>query len=263
MKEEKTRGSSVQSVERSLSILEILAAKREPMTLGEVAKQCGLKPSTAHRLLATLVVRGFATQDVATGKYQLGLKTFQIGNAALYSLDLRSIARPHLSNLVAKCKETANLAVLSRTNVGFDLVYIDQVESASMVRTFARIGSPVPVHCTGSGKALLAYLDDREIDYLLKNTKLEKFTANTLTNSNEILSEIRTIRENGYSTDREETEIGVICFAAPIRDYSQRVVAAVSVSGPVSRMLPPYDDYINTVKDTAMGISRSLGYSPV
>lgn len=258
---DKRRRSSVQSVERSLSIIEVMALRREPMTLGEIARLSGLKPSTTHRLLSTLVSRGFARQDVITGKYQLGLKTFQIGNAALYNLDLRSVARSYLTRLVDKCGETANLAVLSRDNNGVQLVYIDQVESPSMVHTFARIGSPVPVHCTGSGKVLLAFMEDREIDFLLKTIELQAFTERTITDPELLKEEISLIRKEGYAWDREETERGVLCIAAPVRDHTSHVVAAVSISGPVSRMKPPYEFYIECVKEASQSISQALGYS--
>lgn len=258
---QKRKHGRVQSVERSLAIIEVMAWRREPMALGEIARLSGLKPSTAHRLLSTLVSRGFARQDVITGKYQLGLKTFQIGNAALYNLDLRSVARPYLARLVDRCGETANLAVLSRDNSGVQLVYIDQVESPSMVHTFARIGSPVPVHCTGSGKVLLAFLEDREIDSVLKNIELQAYTSNTITDAELLKKEIDRIRKDGYAWDREETEMGVLCIAAPIRDHTSRAVAAVSISGPASRMKPPYDYYIECVKEASRGISQALGCS--
>lgn len=261
--ETKRRSNSVQSVERSLAILETLANSREPLSLGEISSSCQLKPSTAHRLLATLVTKGFASQNTENGKYRLGLKTFQIGNSALYSLDLRSAARPHLTRMVDQCEETANLAVLSRSNQGFELVYIDQVESPKMIRTFARIGSPVPIHCTGSGKMLLAHLEDREVDMMLRTASLDKFTDKTITDRKALLDEIKRIRENGYSLDLEETEDGVVCVAAPIRNYQNRTIAAVSVSGPISRMTPPYDRFVDLVKATADNISRSLGYSGV
>lgn len=260
--EDKRRNNSVQSVERSLSILEALAASREPLALGEISSVCKLKLSTAHRLLATLVSKGFASQNIENGKYRLGLKTFQIGNAALYSLDLRSAARPHLIKMVDKCEETANLAVLSRSNHGYELVYIDQVESPKMIRTFARVGSPVPIHCTGSGKMLLALLDDRDVDLMLRIAPLEKFTQNTITDRKALLDEIKQIRQNGYALDLEETEIGVACVSAPIRNYENKVIAAVSVSGPVTRVAPPYDRFISLIKETADSISQSLGYMP-
>lgn len=256
---EKRRSGSVQSVERSLAILEALAARREPMTLKEVGAFCGLKLSTTHRLLATLVMKGFASQDVVTGKYRLGIKTFQIGNAALYSLDLRSMVRPHLIKLVEESQETANLAVLERTNNGLELVYIDQFESPRMIRTSAMIGGQVPVHSTGSGKILLAFLEERELTSLLKNCQLTPFTPNTITDKAELIEELNRTRQNGYALDLEETENGVVCVAAPICNHADQVIAAISISGPVSRMIPPCDAAIEVVMNTARRISQGLG----
>ncbi|MGE5398456.1 MAG: IclR family transcriptional regulator [Chitinophagales bacterium] len=256
------RKSTVQSVERSLSILEALATKREPMTLSDIGKICELKPSTVHRLLATLIRQGFAAQDSMTGKYRLGLKIFQIGNASLYSLDLRSIARPHLSRLGELCEETVNLVVFGRSIQGPEMVYIDQIESPKTIRTIAKIGSKVPIHCTGSGKVLLAYMSTRELENILKSLTLEEYTNRTITDSKELLAVVKKVQENGYALDLEETELGVVCVAVPIWNYENQVIGTISISGPANRMMTSLDRLIDLTKETGFNISVELGYNP-
>jgi DNA-binding IclR family transcriptional regulator len=257
----KSNSTHVQSVERTLRILEAFADCREPLTLGEIARLCDLKPSTAHRLLATLVTENFACQDVLTGKYRLGLKAFQVGSAAFYAADLRRVALPQMTMLVDNCQETANLAVMEHTNRGYELVYIDQVESPRMIRTYARIGSSMPLHCTGSGKVLLAYCEQREFEVVLRSLVTKQFTEKTIIDRERLLEQLRLVRTSGYAIDLEETETGVVCVAAPIKNHENRVIAAVSVSGPLSRMTPPYDYIISQVVETGMNISRAMGYN--
>lgn len=255
---DKRRGTGVQSVERSLMILEEMAANREPMTLKEIAQACGLKLSTAHRLLATLIMKGFACQDVYTGQYRLGIKAFQIGSAALYSLDMKHVVRPHMHWLVGESQETANLCVLGRTNHNTELICIDQVESPRMMRSFANIGSRMPVHCTGSGKILLAQLETADLETQVKVLALERFTEKTITDPARLLADLKSIKLAGFAVDNEETEIGVLCIAVPIRNHENQVVAAISVSGPVSRMLP-FEKQLGLLKEAAARISAELG----
>jgi len=236
-----------------------LAKRREPVALGEIVKLCNLKPSTVHRLLATLVAEGFASQDASTGKYKLGLKTFQIGNAALYNLDLRSVARPHLLTLVQNTAETANLVVCDRTNPMPDLIYIDQIESPRMIRTIAGIGNRVPIHSTGSGKVILAYMEEKELQGVLKRLHLERYTDKTIVDKDQLLKHIQQVRQQGFGVDMEETEPGVTCIAAPIWNHDREIVGTVSISGPTNRMELSSGRLVDITKATGLKVSRDLG----
>lgn len=233
------------------------------MSLTDLAGRVGLKTTTVHRLLSTLIAHGFAEQDKTTARYYLGIKAFEIGNAALSGMDIRTIARPFLKQLVDRLNETANLAILDRGEV----VYIDQVESTNIVivRMFARVGSRGPAHCTGSGKVLLSGLADEELLPLLERMNLARFTPRTLTDREDLLRELRRIRTEGYALDRGERDEGVNCVAAPVRNADRRVVAAVSISGPTARM--GEEDmlarFVPQVKEAAEGISARLGYVSV
>ncbi len=249
----------VQSVERTLGILEVMASTGQPMNLSEISNQLNLKVSTVHRLLKTLISKGFAEQDPYTGKYQLGMKTFHIGNSALYALDVRYTARPYLKSLVEKYGETANLAVLERGSV----VYIDQVESDKMVKMMARLGVRSPSHSNAVGKVLLADAIHTELYRYFREHSLEKYTANTICKKEELKKELLKVNKQGYAVDLEETEAGIRCVAAPIYNHRKKAVAALGISGPSYRISMDYlnQKLVPAVKENCLEISYRLGYS--
>jgi DNA-binding IclR family transcriptional regulator len=250
---------SVQAVERALKILLILTEAGEPLTLTQIRDRTELNISTVHRLLHTLMNYGFISQDKDNGKYLLGLRTFEVGQAALYSLDVRKIARPYLQELVDRCNETTNLAILDQDEV----VYIDQIESLSMMKLFARVGSRGPAHCTGAGKAMLAQLTDRELErFLQRKSPLIKFTSYSITDPAKLKEEMTKIRNNGFALDNGELEEGVRCVAVAVKGFENKMIAAISVSGPDTRLTDPFveDVLIPEVLVAADKISEQLGY---
>ncbi|NLC11264.1 MAG: IclR family transcriptional regulator [Firmicutes bacterium] len=248
----------VQSVARSLCILEALAEEEKPLTLSELGAKTGLNVATIHRLLHTLMHFGYVQQEDFMGKYKLGVKAFQIGNAALYSLDIRAVARPYIQNLVDYSNETVNLAVLQQGEV----VYIDQVASRSMITMFAKVGSRGPCHCTAAGKVLLAFQGEEELEALLEGG-LRSYTPNTIVDPEELKKELEKIRREGYSIDNEELEEGIRCVAAPIYNHENKVIAAISLSGPSARISQEHlqEGLLEKIKETALEISKRLGYS--
>ncbi len=252
---------SVQSVERALKILEEMANAGEPISISELASKVGLKVSTVHRLLATLLYRGYVEQEAETSKYRLGLKLLEVGNASKYYYDVRTIARPYLEALVEECNETTNLAVLDETEV----VYIDQVESKRMiiVNMLAQVGNRAPVHCTATGKCLLAYLPQSKLEEVLGKIKLEKYTNETIVDIYYLNKELEKIIKEGYAFDWGEMEEHVHCVAAPIFNHTGEVIASISISGPSNRMTSYYikNELAELVKDTALKISSSMGFS--
>lgn len=229
------------------------------MSLGEISAEVELTRSTVHRLLATLISRGFARQDPVTGHYSLGYKSLEVGTSCLTSLDIRTIARPHLRALARESGETANLALLDE----LDVVYIDQVEAESIIKMRARLGSRGPAHCTGSGKVLLAYAPPEELNRLLSNRVLKRYTTRTITDPVRLRQELERIRKDRFALDFGEMEPAVRCAAAPVRDHEGQVVCAVSVSGPSSRIDGERlrNSLVPAVLKAAAGISRDLGCS--
>ncbi len=253
-------GGTIQSVMRALSLLEILAKETNSLSLSELAHKSNLKMSTAHRLLTTLMNREFVEQDSVTLRYRLGIKVFEIGNAALIINDLRSVARPFLKDLSERVNETINLAVLDGTEV----VYIDQMESTNIiiVKMFARIGSRGPAYCTGTGKILLADLPVDELRKRFAGTEFIKFTEYTITDLERLIEVLVRIKDDGYALDYSERDLGVICIAAPIKNYEGRVQAAISVSTPAQRMSPERikQEILPALLDISGRISQKMGY---
>jgi DNA-binding IclR family transcriptional regulator len=252
-------GETVQSVIRALSLLEILAREESPITISELSKKSKLKLTTVHRLLNTMMNKGFIEQEASTLRYRLGLKAFEIGNAAFSVMDLRTVARPFLKKLTDQVNETTNLAILD----GAEVVYIDQLESTNIVivKMFARVGSRGPAYCTGTGKVLLADLPLDELTKRLSQVKFVKFTERTITSATELISVLARIKNDGYALDFSERDEGVTCIAAPIKNFEDRVQAAVSVSGPANRMTQSRinQEIIPALMEAAQNISGRLG----
>jgi len=252
--------STVQSVERTLNILEVLSDEGAPMSISELAEKVGLKVSTVHRLLNTLVQRGFVKQDEDTHKYRLSFKLLRMGRTVLDSYDLRTIAKPFMKELLERCNETTNLSILD----GGDVVYIDQLESTNLIlaRMFARVGSRGPAHCTATGKAMLADLPGEGLDRILKNMSFEKFTDKTITDLELLKKELDKVRESGYALDLGEREEEVRCVAAPVKNHEGKVVGAIGVSGPKTRITDDYleNELIPAVCDVADKFSEQMGY---
>jgi DNA-binding IclR family transcriptional regulator len=223
----------VQSLERALDLLEALAGTDE-LGVSDIAARTGLVPSTAHRLLGTLVARGYAAQNPATGRYMIGYKLLELTSGLQDRLArLRAAARPHLEAIQEQTGETTNLVVLE----GRSVVYIDSVSGTRSVRLITEIGRAIPAHTSGAGKALLAWRSPEELAALLDGVELIAATPHTLTTLEDLQADLARIRERGYATDNEEHEPGVACVATPVLDRSGKAIAAISISGPTTRIL--------------------------
>jgi IclR family acetate operon transcriptional repressor len=216
----------VQSVDRALDLLEVLAAG--PRGMSEVAQAAGLPDGTAHRLLRTLVARGYVRQG-PDRRYALGTRLLGLGDGARRAAV--AAAGPFLTRLVEVSGETANLAVLE----GDHVVYVAQVPSSHRLRMFAEVGRRVAAHSTAVGKVLLAGLPDPEVAALVARTGMARHTPRTLGTAADLLADLATVRRRGWAVDDEEEETGVRCLAVPVVD-GDRTVAAMSVSGPTTRV---------------------------
>ncbi len=260
-KTEAGKNKTVQSLERALSIIEQMAQAGRPINISELSEKVNLKISTVHRLLNTLVERGYVEQNRENNRYQLGLKLLEIANSIFTYADLRTMCRPFLAELVKKCNETANLAILDHS----EIVYIDQIESHNyiIVKMFAQVGNRGPVHCTASGKILLAYLSETEQDQILSAIDLKPFTGNTITQASELKKELNQAKKQGYALDWGEMEEYVRCIAAPIFNYENKAVASIGISGPENRITTNYvnDTLAGIVKDIAAKASIRIGHT--
>lgn len=222
------KASGVQSLDRALQLLELLADAGGALRLAELEAATGLPLPTIHRLIRSLVHNGYVRQEPSR-RYALGPQLIRLGETAGRSLGSWA-GRQHLAELVAEIGETANMAVLE----GDDVVYVAQVPSVHSMRMFTEVGRRVPAHCTGVGKALLSVLPDDAVRALLRRTGMPARTARTITDPDVLISELGEIREQGWAVDNGEQEIGVRCVAVPVKDAPTR--AAISVSGPSGRI---------------------------
>jgi len=248
----------IQSVDRAVTILEALAENRNGCGITELSHSTGLHKSTIHRLLGTLMRRGYVEKDMETDNYKLGIRLLLLGSSILDRMDLRNIARPYIQELSNKTKEVVHIAILD----GDEAVYIDKVESLDhSIRMFSQVGKRAPLHCTAVGKVLLSALEDDEVDRILINKGMTRFTKSTITNIQQMKEELLKIRKQGYGFDEMEHEEGMRCVAAPIYDRKGKVIASISISGPIIYVthfrMPELTDYI---LKTAKEISYQLGY---
>ena len=250
------RRDSVQSLERAFDLLEALGDGGE-MGVTELANRTGLVPSTAHRLLHTLAKRGYVSQSTETGRYLLGYKVVEVANGLEHRLErLRVVARPHLEGIQRETGETVNLVVLDADRV----VYVDQVEGTRQVRMFTTVGTSVPAHTTGSGKAILANGSSEVVEALYAGRELPQLTDHTLTTLDALEADFARIRRRGYALDEEEHEEGVGCVAVAVFDHSGRPSAAISVSGPSARILGSNAARLGALLvDHAARVSDALG----
>ncbi|HVR87970.1 MAG TPA: IclR family transcriptional regulator [Candidatus Limnocylindria bacterium] len=222
---------SVQSVDRALDLLEALAAAEGEVSITLLATRTKLHVSTVHRLLATLLRRGYVRQNAETSRYYTGAKLATLVEARSRYNELRLAARPLLQSLVETTRETANLSVLDDATA----VYIETAASPQVVRLFTVVGNHVPLHATGAGKALLASLPQSKRDSLLDHAGLRAHTARTLVDRGALARALDEARERGYAIDDEEYDEGVRCVAIAVGPIGAPI-AALSISGPASRL---------------------------
>ncbi len=263
MPQERTKNAAtnpynVRAVERTLTLLNTLADGK-PRTLVELSAAIDLHSSTTFRLLSTLVARGFVERSEESGRYSLGLACLGLAQAYLASNDVRRAALPELELLRDATTETVHLALLDKMEV----VYLEKLPGLHAVGLMSsRVGGRSPTYCTGVGKVLLAYLKPESVRAHFEQAPMTRFTEHTIVSLGALEQELAAIRAQGYALDNGEHEHEVRCVAAPVRGMNGEVVAAVSVSGPASRMEPlaQQERLIALALASVHRISQRLGY---
>jgi DNA-binding IclR family transcriptional regulator len=246
----------IQVVERMMRLLDVLERHPEPLGLKQIAQYTGLHPSTAHRILSAMATDRLVDR-VEPGSYRLGMRLLELGNLVKSRISVRELALPLMRELHAQTGETANLSVRHDD----EIVYVERTSSGrSAMRVVHMIGTRAPLHVTAAGKLFL--LEDgfaRLRDYA-RRTGLAGQTRNSISSVALLERELERIQRQGWATDNEETEIGVRCVAAGIRDDTGMLVAALSLSSPADRMRVQWGPL---VKETAERISRQIGHRAV
>ena len=222
----------LEGLDRVVAILDLLGESDNSLSLAEICRQMSLRKSTAHRALMALERTGLI-ERAPSHRYRLGLKLYDMGNRAVEQIDLRARVHPYLRKLALRVGHTVHLGVLHKTRV----VYIDKIEPINRhVCISSRTGTSNPVYSTSLGKAILAYLPAEAIARTMEQIQFVSFTSKTLTSPEELNGALERIRRRGFSVDDEEMEMGTRCVGAPVFDADKGVIAAVSVSGPASRL---------------------------
>ncbi|MGD2184759.1 MAG: IclR family transcriptional regulator [Desulfobacterales bacterium] len=248
----------VQVLERALDILECFSFQNRELSLTDVVNRTGLNKTTVKRLVANLTARGYLQQDPQAKTYQLGIRLFEMGGIVFSSFSLRQAAAYPMTQLQSKTGATVLLAVRMEDQ----LVYIDKRDGQGMIRISSDIGWRRPLHYGMLGMILLADLDAKDVRRILRHTPLQAHTPFSITDADAFSLRLEQIRDQGYVMEQEEAVEGVFGIAAPIRDYSRQVVAALGIALPLSphKRDKGFDHLVELVKKTCEAISSDLGY---
>jgi len=246
---------NVRAVERALQILECFDDRHPERGVSEISEEIGLHKATTHRILTTLMNYGYIERAADGQKYQLGLRLSELGFKVVRRMDLRKEALPLIENLLEKLDETCDLSVYDHGQV----FYLDVLQSRHAVTVAATPGQRLPVHCTASGKLFLAYLPSEMVQQAFTG-QLHSYTPKTITSPQLLRSQLEIIRQQGYSVDDQEFELGLWAVAAPILNRKGEILAAVSVLSPTSRLNPERSQaIIQELTEITRQISRRIG----
>ncbi|MGD9867515.1 MAG: IclR family transcriptional regulator [Hyphomicrobiales bacterium] len=248
------------TVVKAFAVLEAVANSDRPLGVTELATATRLSKSNVHRLLDTLSHLDFIRRDDRERKYSCTLKIWELANCVVGRLDVQELSAPYMRDLARLTGETVHLSVLDLAQ--FEVVYIDKIEStAHPVRAYTHVGGRAPAYCVATGKALLAFVPEQDLIRIAE--KLHPHTPFTFTEFGGLQRELRAVQENGYAINRGEWRRHVRGVAAPLRDRTGQVTAAIGISGPAERLSEDYMAEAGaTLKQFAMRISSELGYKP-
>jgi len=247
----------VQTLDRSLDVLEVLAQAKEALGVTEIGNRISLHKSTVHRILHTLCHRGYVERVRDNERYQLGIKTVELGIRFFNDLEIRKVASPVLNDLAKLLDEVVHLVLPDEGEV----VYIDKAESSHVVSMHSKVGRRAPMHCTAVGKALLSTFPEEEVRHILEVKGMTRYTPHTIVEPDALMVYLREIKVSRISVETEENEIGIICLGTPVFDYSGRAIGAISVSGPAERIKEKGIERIGQeMKKSGEEISANMGF---
>ncbi len=261
VKRPKKPAYKVQVLDRAINILEFIGRQNNGEAgLPELSAAMKLHKTTAHRIAHVLESHGLLRRGLDSNRYRLGLHLYDLGCQALDHVNIRDEARPLMTQVAYEVGETVHLALLDHAEV----LYIERVEAQRSLTMGSKLGARNPVYCTALGKAILAHSAEPEVDRILAGARMEARTRNTITNVLGLKRELKRVRGRGYAIDDEEIEEGIRCIAAPILDAGGHAVAAISISGPSSRITPDrYEQIGETMLKTARELSIRTGHQMV
>ena len=257
MTKDKKELSIAKTVDKALRIIDFLSNTQKEMRITDIARNIKINTSTVQRIVNTLCKYDYLRQNAESSKYRIGFKFLEVSGRILGELDLRRVARPFLEELRDRTRETVHLMILDRT-MG---VYIDAVESPQRIRMVSTIGTKEELHCSGVGKALLAFLPEQKVDEIIREEGLKRKTSRTITDPDELKRHLGQIKRRGYSVDNEEAEEGTRCLGAPIFGHGGEIKGSISLAAPFHRLdQQKIQQFVPIVVETARKISRNIGH---
>jgi IclR family KDG regulon transcriptional repressor len=250
------RSELLSSVRNALKILNSFSENEPVKKITDLSRQLGIAKSTVSRLMSTLASEGYVIKEQGSQKYRLGLSILNLAGIVTSTMDIHKESLPVLERLSKSVDETCHLVFLE----GTDVVYLLKFESSHPVRVSSHVGKHNPSHCTSSGKAILAYLDDEVVSHVIAGG-LVRYTPRTITDPDQFRKDLFRVKKDGYSVSIEEFIQGVNSVGAPVRDYTGQVIAAITIVGPVQRMNQRnIQQYVKKVVKAAKEISEAMGY---
>lgn len=258
MKNEKDKSYYyIKSVKKTIEVLNIFLVENKELTITEISKKLNINKSTVLRILRTLDSEDMLIEDQNTHKYSLGIALYRLGLLVKEKLNLREKALPIMEKLVKKTKESVYLSVIA----GRERVAIEKIESSSYIRRVVKLGEALPLYTGGTGKVLLAFLSDAEIEEYISKEKISPFTQRTIINSRMLLKELKEVRKNGYAIAIGERIPDATAIGVPIFDYTGKAIACLTLSGPTERIpSQKLTKFISLLKEASSEISYLLGY---
>lgn len=250
-------GQTIAAIERAMDVLIFFAnSPTRAHGVTEIAQALKLSKAVVHRILSSFRAKGFISLDENTRRYSLGPQSLYLGLAYMEGIDVKTLARPVMEDLVARTNETSTLSI----RIGKSRVYIDQVTPARDVKMVVQLGRQVPLHAGASSKAFLAFMDTADADAYLSGP-LEKLTDQTVADERELRKELEQIRERGYAISMEERMEGAGSVAAPVFGHDGRPAAVISISGPAQRFRAEAEAAAELLLKATRELSRQLGYT--
>ncbi|MEB7754878.1 IclR family transcriptional regulator [Staphylococcus pseudoxylosus] len=248
--------SNVQSINRTLNILEIIS-EQEQISLKDLVETTKLSKATVHRLVNSLINNGYVEKNELTGLYEITFKMFQLGNKRVQNIDFLNVAKSMISQLTNTLGETCHLVVEDN----YEVLYIDKFVPNNNTRAMAsKIGTRAPMYCTAVGKSILSTYDNETIKEIWEQSNIVKLTENTIIDFTQLMHEIEEIRKRGYSVDNEENERGIYCISTYFVNYRNEVQGAISLSFPTTQ-LDKKEYFVKQLKECADKTSKLLGYN--
>jgi IclR family transcriptional regulator, KDG regulon repressor len=254
----KNENSGVQSINRALSVLEAFPKYGPEIGLSELSRYLGLNKTTTYRILKTMESQGYVSRSPIGRSYRLGVRVFELGEFYQSQLDVRQFALPYLRNVTERTREATFLCIRD----GNDALCIERVEAQHGNEYFAlRVGGRQPLHSGGASRALLLGMSEKEVEDYAVETGLPAYTPNTITSLSRLKEDILQTRKLGYALSNEDMTVGIVAIGVPVRDYSGKVVAAISISGIAQSLRQRLPELSSEIIRTASLISSHMGYS--